>query len=403
MRYKHLFRAILIIALFGFGESIFAQNSKPSFTVSFDEAKKMAEAQTHLVLQSLRQQATSATRSIPNIAPRKLAKNLIIKNKRQTETDMYIFNYDGGGFVVLSADTRQVPVLAYSEKQSFITDSLLPGTKAWTQSVSDEIEDIRSQNRKAKGLAVAEWKWHRDYIKPRTKGVNLSRLTEDPGQTGSCYPNIPNREKLPMLWTLWGQGCGYNDSLTPCATSPYCQRFLTGCGPTAIAQVLRFWQLPLSYNWSNTGQYSWGSNGSCAETARLMRDVGQKAANSVYWCTFDWVWTATYPSNIIAAFQYYGYSATLSNYLGSSTDDLIMAELDNNRPVILVGYRDVFTGHIWVCHGYRQYNTACGSMVYYRMNWGWDGFDDGWFLNTNWNGFNMYQNVVLNIKPNFSS
>ena len=68
-------------------------------------------------------------------------------------------------------------------------------------------------------------------------------------------------------------------------------------------------------------------------------------------------------------------------------------------------YRD---GHAWVVDGYNQ-TTGCYenglsySYIYYYMNWGWNGGENGWFGCGDFTpagyNFNYKSGAVVGIKP----
>ncbi|MDR1652791.1 MAG: Spi family protease inhibitor [Prevotellaceae bacterium] len=58
-----------------------------------------------------------------------------------------ILNYEGGGFILLSADKRSEPVLAYSYESSFpLNETDMPiGLQEWTESAIEQIKELRNQ------------------------------------------------------------------------------------------------------------------------------------------------------------------------------------------------------------------------------------------------------------------
>ncbi|MBK8295894.1 MAG: C10 family peptidase [Saprospiraceae bacterium] len=60
--------------------------------------------------------------------------------------------------------------------------------------------------------------------------------------------------------------------------------------------------------------------------------------------------------------------------------------------------------HAWVCDGYmRTWNACYNGQVWYHMNWGWDGFYDGWYNFNQWNpgsrNYQYCQGLLHNINP----
>jgi hypothetical protein len=68
----------------------------------------------------------------------------------------------------------------------------------------------------------------------------------------------------------------------------------------------------------------------------------------------------------------------LSDYGNDEFENIIRGELDAARPLILSGNSSSY-GHAFVCDGYEYKN----EIPYYHMNWGWEGYLNGYFLITN--------------------
>ncbi|MFB9056601.1 Spi family protease inhibitor [Mariniflexile ostreae] len=61
----------------------------------------------------------------------------------------YIINYEGGGFIILAADKRSEPLLAYSYESSFpLNEKEIPdGLLEWKENTIKEIKELRNQKR----------------------------------------------------------------------------------------------------------------------------------------------------------------------------------------------------------------------------------------------------------------
>jgi hypothetical protein len=128
-----------------------------------------------------------------------------------------------------------------------------------------------------------------------------------------------------------------------------------------------------------------------SDVARLMRDCGSWA-NSDYWlagCA-----TYTWSGNLDEAFRSAGYSqmGELVNF--NQNLQRVKNELMARRPVIMVGTTCntcMQDAHEWLMDGYQEnhyFDLDCcngyaqcteSSYVYYHLNWGWDGYNNGWF------------------------
>lgn len=71
-------------------------------------------------------------------------------------TPFYVFNSPAGGFVVVSAENKAFPILAYSLKGSFDKDSMTPMVKSILSDFSRDIEMIRYDSR-IPSDAMEEW------------------------------------------------------------------------------------------------------------------------------------------------------------------------------------------------------------------------------------------------------
>jgi len=70
-----------------------------------------------------------------------------IQNEK-SETSMYVTNYEDGGYVIISADNRLFPVLAYSENGYFDTDKAdYPGgLLIWMEEIQEQIQYLKENS-----------------------------------------------------------------------------------------------------------------------------------------------------------------------------------------------------------------------------------------------------------------
>lgn len=88
---------------------------------------------------------------------------MVYNGKRLTTgrlfTPFYVYNHPRGGFVIISAENKTFPILAYSLKENFNPDALSPSERGWLSSYARDIEMIRYDSRVPEE-AIAAW---RDY------------------------------------------------------------------------------------------------------------------------------------------------------------------------------------------------------------------------------------------------
>jgi hypothetical protein len=88
-----------------------------------------------------------------------------------------------------------------------------------------------------------------------------------------------------------------------------------------------------------------------------------------------------FPSAEYSYISNFGYDAsTINTAFYDSTQQaswiaLLENELNNNRPMQFQGFDPVNGGHSWVCDGYSAFNMM-------HMNWGWGGYDNGYYFVT---------------------
>jgi len=317
-------------------------------------------------------------------------------------TAMYVINYEQGGFAILSADKRLVPILAYSSVNNLSDSSVNrpPALESWLIYVKENIESVRSSNEDPTKEIQEKWK--------NLENEDNSYLKLKNADPDECCTDR-YEEKAPMLSTKWHQGCGFN-SLLPtenfipgCMKPVPCFHAYAGCVAIAMAQVMKFHQRPTSYNWSLMPNRMPTIEPFPTEPARLILAIDAvDALNPTYNC--DNGTGATLPQAAIVLKNKFGYSS--ATYSSSYNFMTVESNLRSNRPVILCGGSG-FNAHAWVCDGFLdEYicmydgNRACiGAMnyLYFSMNWGYEGEGDGLFA------FNNFNPVIRNETKNFNS
>jgi len=173
----------------------------------------------------------------------KKLKTILDKNKQAA---LYIISYEDSGFVIVSADKRVSPVLAYSENGSFPEESEMPdGMDYWLSCAKENVEYVRLQNDKATNEIELQWK---NFEKNGNNNLTLKSVTPPNPCTGTF------EQKGPFISTKWHQGCGFNDLLPFKRNIPGCvgvnlpcDHARAGCTAIAMAQVMKFYPRPTTY------------------------------------------------------------------------------------------------------------------------------------------------------------
>jgi hypothetical protein len=305
----------------------------------------------------------------------------------------YVVNYKEGGFAILSADKRTPSVLAYSETNSFNTDTdLPPGLSEWMEGIKTNISDIRKKNIKYIGqdnliinriAKVDNMKGKNISIKPFEK----NNIVTQNGKLSVLPPDEPPVEcesfstyTEPLIQTTWGQGSGYNNSF------PYISgvgtgngRAYTGCMATAMGQIIRYHQYPNTYNYSIMPNKVTYANELSSGTNE-MSDMLYAAAQSMG-MSYTSTSSGAYNSNLIWAFKnIFNYSNDINEITFPQTNSslsLMKNQIDMNRPFIMTGIQsNANAGHAWVVDGYQMYYHCMENGLYagylsFYMNWGW--------------------------------
>ncbi len=324
----------------------------------------------------------------------------LLKSSYET---FYLFSIDGGGFVIVSADNRVQPILGYSLQTNLDVDNLPSNFAAWLESYDKQIR------------AAME-----DASQPIHSGWAEQGMPKS-GVEG--YDSIVG----PLLTTTWDQSPFYND-LCPLDGGT---RTLTGCVATAMAQVMKYWNWPVTgvgqhsyntysfgtlsadfgattYDWANmpTSLTSLSSTAQISAVATLMYHCGV-AVEMVYAIDGSGIHDnimykhgLNFPCPENALRTYFKYSPAIYGVRHADLTDeewsaLIKNEIDHRRPVLFSG-SGIDLGHEFVCDGY-------DTNGYFHFNWGWSGIADGYFsltrLNPSGYDFTLSQCAIIGIEP----
>ncbi len=357
-----------------------------------------------------------------------------------TQTDesnqivFYVFDMSPAkGFVITAADDRVIPILAYSTENGFNTNFKHTGLINWINKTTANISLALKNNVTAGGQITTQWNAYRAGLNPVTaKSNTVGPLVTTTWDQENDISNPP-----PYLYNLL---CPWNNSDQ--------QRCLTGCVATAQSQIMKYWNYPAT----GTGSFTYTDNTANGYSNNYGTLSANFAAHAYQWGLMPSILTGGEPLAQDSAVdvlmydcavsvgmdfgddnqdgsgaeallelevQYYGDSAcsqyALVNYFSYNRDSikgvlessynaanwtaLVKRELNMGRPVLYEGDDASQGGHAWVCDGYDASNNL-------HMNWGWSGFDNGFFainnLTTSGN-FNPVQDdaALIGILPQY--
>lgn len=334
-----------------------------------------------------------------------------VLNKQQSTTSSrgyYVFPHDGNcGYTIVSGDDRMPEIVGYSTTDTYSEENMPDGMKYLMQAYEAMATALANGDAKAERCLAEKEALAADstYRQPRV---------------------------APLLADIaWGQTEPYNNL---CPMYDDQRRTLNGCVPTAMAQLMMYYQYPQTlqsdipayqtqsyqlnmpsvsagerYDWDNMlPQYS-GSAYTAAQAnavAKLMyhcglsvkADYGPSSTSAL--CT---------PSVLV---KYWGYDPDVikllyrENFSLREWTAILDAELQASRPVYYSGVPFTSVGHAFLCDG------ADGDGLYH-INWGWSGWSNGYFditvLNSDYSGtesatapadgYNYSCNMIVGIMP----
>ncbi len=313
----------------------------------------------------------------------------------------YVFNSEDG-FIIVSGDDRADDILAYGEGTFDIND-IPEGLRDLLDCYKEEIEYLQTNPM-----------------------LEVKKVCQE-------RPSLNASSVAPLLRTKWNQNapfwnkCKFKKVLT--STEYQCY---TGCGATAMAQIMYYWKYPSSYpslsgytgalhgmvvpylpsktiSWNSMKNYYgtyWNDKGvKCYSSytttqadavATLMRYVGQ-AFHTDYNDNGSAVYFNSTVKNTMV--NKFGYSSSVQLIAKSSTNSSywntwIKNELNCKRPVFYNAQGS--GGHYFIIDGY----NASGS---YHINWGWGGYYDGYYklgaFNPGSSNYNSSHQMLLDLRP----
>ena len=310
---------------------------------------------------------------------------------------LYIYNFHPQGFLIISAEDAVYPLIGYGFSGNFMQYDEKVNIAGWMKFYTDQISEIRSKNLQADAKIQSAW----SYLL---------------GQ--SAFSFLKGGSVGPLITTNWSQGCFYNDSCPSDQSGP-CQRVVTGCVATAMAQIMKYYNFPpngsgshsylsaygtLSANFAATS-YNWNQMPTSLSASNTSTEISAVAVlMSHCGISTDMQYSpgasGAYSYDALNAFMhYFNYSKDLQllsreNYPDSIWCLMLREQLDSTRVLYYDGYGTA--GHAFVCDGYQ--NTD-----YFHFNWGWAGSQNGYFyvsaLNPGGMSFSTYQNAIFGIRP----
>ncbi len=320
------------------------------------------------------------------------------------------------GYLIMSADDTLPPVVAFNTNGAFDMPAAHPLPAMLNRQGEIFQEELDKPQTRGNELAAEnQSRWNGLLGRTRAESTTPSKII-----TG------------PLVTTIWDQSAPY-DYICP-TDGRYLHRGITGCAPTAFAQILKWHEWPprgqgnishtddqgnvkgelqadysFPYEWDlmrddhtdNWHNYKFDYpertiNRSDWAIARMMMEMGACArvdyeedstGGYVYYFQFLITSNLWYKDTVF-------YGDSRSQYTGYVPQETLYARIREDmvagRPAILT-----YPGHGFVGDGL----GTMGGLDYYHINYGWSGYHNGWYLLTDGYRSTVIVSATTGIEP----
>lgn len=349
-------------------------------------------------------------------------------------TTMYAFNFEGGGYVLISGSYSADPILAYSNSDIFMPKDSISnnGLLEFLNDCNIIILNEEKMSEKTRGIegSESEKKWNEWFSEKESIPAfgdedpvwEVKDLLYDSLRGGSvkwnqsgCEGVVETYNKDTKTWVSNNvNNIRYNEkmpSIENCSEHGY-----AGCVPVSIGQVMWKWKWPLSVAYTHEereGQdtilknyvstYDWDSMPSrllATSSVRNMNEISTLLRDCGYMLKADYQCggTSAYTSNVcdilirknLIDYNCYGVvytdscynrkrSQSENTYSISDFTKLIVTELIAGRPVVMGATYWInesrYYGHGYVVSGFQRNIDG----YYFYINYGWSGHYDSYY------------------------
>ena len=305
---------------------------------------------------------------------------------------IYAFNFVPNGFALISASDKVNPIIGYSFNSELVLNNDISSFNFFLDKQKNSIYESFNPSFSITEESQQEW----------NKYLNDSFEYRD-------YRNVS-----PMIDAEFDQSGSWNNTLT--AETGF--NGPVGCVAVSMAQIMYYWGFPEQGQGSNTyiendlgelsvdfstSYYDFDSMAPTYATnpSRLLLYHSGVAVNMDYdYSGSGAQCEGVYPSAEYAMKTFFKFSDIVNNADGDVIDNItefrtiLKNQLDNNKPILFSGFSDTYGngGHAWNVDGYQGNNLHC--------NWGWGGYNNGYFNLSTMGGFDTWQNALIDLIPN---
>lgn len=371
-----------------------------------------------------------------------IAVNSRIRTRGVTNPSTFIYHFnletqEGEGYALVTNYPVGPKVFAYVPKGNLKMDTIKNKVLAsYIKNIQQKQEFDESKFKLRKSLT-------RKYfpeLPPELDSIVVDSVVQDTIFRTFYYDAFGYNTLMKFIVPVtWGQGYPYNKDVPyQCGSG----KAPVGCVAVAIAQIMAYHKYPSSYNWDLLTQTPTISGTLKSdesrrnEVARLMADIGRKVEMN-YGCSGS-------SSNIekakVALGQYGYYTSKISNVITSFSKKPWMAmDVYENpdylfyNPMYIRGSNTAGEGHAFIADAKSEFMETTWAIrctivngeyvngelidlgfpmadlfdipLLVHINWGWDGYSNGWYLYNHLdeidsdNSFSINMKKILDIWP----
>lgn len=370
----------LLIALLLTTPALFADD------ISLDKARKAAEI--FLTQGSAITRGSSCKLTLVNASE-------VAATRSGAKPAYYIFNREGGGFVIISAIDAAKPVLGYSFENTFgPIDEMPENLVEWLDEYRYQIGERRASGEATTAEEAARW------------DALMSAARTAVSQGGVKDLKTPD----------WGQGDPWNRK---CPLDSNGKRTIVGCTNTAISELMFYHKYPKAGKGTLPGytkkgitvpsitlgeEYQWDKMLSKYSSGSYTSEQADAAATLCYHVAV--MSQASFGSGATSASTtsatprmttYFGYDKGFTTYSSSlfSYDEwraLLKECIDKDLPVLYTGYSNSGGGHAFLIDGYDD----AGRML---INFGWSASSNGYYEIGSFGKYVRTNRCWVNVRP----
>lgn len=291
--------------------------------------------------------------SLIDYEPRDLAEISSVQDEQGRDV-YHVLNYKVAGFMILAADSRISPILAYSELNHFDSQAkdYPAGLVDWLTQQKERVQEVRAKQSQQSALIKAEW----EPIAP-----NLPLYTPSEIQVNNRPFDCAgiSRQFGPLLWGSWTNTCASDST-----KGENCKWYIDHSSLRGVS----VWDFELYNRWRAEDDYPTDRYG---HVSFIDLDT-----------TNDPIWNLQPIPTVPVGEQ--------NNSLAQLIIQLQRYRLINMEPNNLKPWRQFNSTkphQHWYCDGYQvlqRWHGDCATGFssysnFLHMNWGWTGAFDGWF------------------------